>query len=201
MPFRFNARHVFLTYPQCNLDTEVVRDELLRLDNPKWIRVAREQHADGHFHIHAVMGFNAKKSIRSERHWDLQGFHPNIVSPNCVLGTLGYVAKDGNYIDHGPIPNGPKRGWEDAVACETQNEFWDVVKEVSPKDYVINHERLEYYANKRYKAQIRPYVSRFPASDKELPRELDTWVSESLQSDVSGAPSPPQSFYILSLRG
>jgi len=89
MPFRFNAKRAFLTYPQCGDLTkerllEFLRDERGAL----WYCVGLEQHEDGGNHLHAYAEWADRLDVRDERHFDVAGQHPNVQS--MAVGWVPY---------------------------------------------------------------------------------------------------------------
>lgn len=100
--FRLQAKHIALTYPQCNLDRQVVYDFLLSLSYPvAKVLVCQEQHQDGNNHIHAYVEFVRRPHIRDERYFDLHEQHPNISSCRSPKKWIDYCAKD----DTDPLSN------------------------------------------------------------------------------------------------
>jgi hypothetical protein len=102
MPFRFAARHVFLTYAQAAAIPS--KDELfLFLQSARTDRcvVSKEIHADGGVHYHALVRYRSKLDTTNERFWDLEGVHPNIVRPRKIEDCFNYVTKDGDFVNQG----------------------------------------------------------------------------------------------------
>lgn len=101
MSFRLQATHLFLTYPQCPLDFDVVYNHLLELkfnDNcVELLCVGRESHQDGNLHYHAYVKFQRKLNLRNPNFFDISGFHPNIQKCKSTNDVLKYVTKDGDY--------------------------------------------------------------------------------------------------------
>lgn len=96
--FKIEAKHLFLTYPQCNLTKETVREELeKKLGNIQHV-IAREQHEDGGFHLHCYVMLEKKRKITKPDFLDILGFHGNYqvaINPGSVKK---YVMKDGDFI-------------------------------------------------------------------------------------------------------
>lgn len=58
--FRINAKNIFITYPQCPIQKEEPLRHILNFSfpiSPLYIRVAREQHQAGHYHLHCLVQF------------------------------------------------------------------------------------------------------------------------------------------------
>ena len=87
--FRLNARNIFLTFPRCPLPKEHALETLRQLPwtvvQPKYIRVAREEHQDGQPHLHVLIQLTGKCDIHDQRFFDIadhdqrdRSYHPNI---------------------------------------------------------------------------------------------------------------------------
>jgi len=104
MPSKFNAKQFFLTYPKCHVEREVLREFLVSLGPIKQLVVAREEHKDGSFHLHAAVWY-ATTLHCSERHFDFRykdneedteilTFHPNIQVPKKWIAVVQYCKKE-----------------------------------------------------------------------------------------------------------
>ncbi len=70
--FRINAQGFFLTYPQCPILKEEAHTQLGQLGTIVNGVIAREQHEDGHHHLHAYVRYNKKMDIRRDTYFDLK---------------------------------------------------------------------------------------------------------------------------------
>lgn len=186
MAFRIQSKTIFLTYPRCDLDKQHVLATLVATLTP-WgphIRVSREHHEDGGFHLHAFIRLDRKPNFRLASVFDIDGYHPNIDSRiRDPKATFDYVSKDGDYCDHG-APGTLTTKWASVLSASTVEDFWTTVCEVSPKDYVINHERLEYYALKKFADVGTAYVSPHTPESFNVPQELQDWCLRGLSFEV-----------------
>lgn len=101
MPFDFNAKNVFLTYPQCPLSKEEVLQSLQAKHEVSSYTVSEEKHSDGTPHVHALIVFSKRLHTSNERYFDLGVYHPNIKTlktKSDVSRTHTYVIKDGQFI-------------------------------------------------------------------------------------------------------
>nr|QXP07702.1 MAG: replication associated protein [Arizlama virus] len=182
--FRFNARSVFLTYPQMGGDVtregilEKLQEAVGTLPTATTINsyiVAAERHGDGGVHYHAVLKFNRKIDIRSERSWDILGHHPNIQSPRSFNNTVDYCRKE----DEQPLTNiSIKRKWAElAVGCSNSDDYLGRIKDTFPRDYDLSLERLQYSARHRFGEPLIQYVAQFPASSFKPPTAVSNWLS------------------------
>lgn len=97
-PFRLQAQHLFITYPQCLLDFDYLYDKLLNLPNKvALLCLGRELHEDGNPHYHAYLKFEKKPQISNPRYFDIDGYHPNVQKCKSTNDVLKYVTKDGEY--------------------------------------------------------------------------------------------------------
>lgn len=76
--FRLQATAFFLTYSRCFIPRDRMIAWWNRQTRVKRLIVAQEEHQDGNPHFHVVVEYDIKKDIRSERHYDILGCHPNI---------------------------------------------------------------------------------------------------------------------------
>lgn len=103
-----DATTFFLTYAQSDFTNEYLLQHLQSIKPVVWARVARERHADGSPHSHAIVRFGARVKTRSNMGlFDLDGRHPNIQVPRGIKTVLEYCAKGGDYLDHGALPAEP----------------------------------------------------------------------------------------------
>lgn len=99
---RFQGKTFLLTYAQAErIESKEALHEHLLTFLPEKLITCRETHADGGVHYHAVLRFTARQDFRDERRFDWQGHHPNIASVAAPKKAVEYVAKDGDYINHG----------------------------------------------------------------------------------------------------
>ncbi len=103
--FRFSARHVFFTFPQCEVSKETVLERLRKELPISWALVASERHADGNSHLHGVVRFDKHISSRDSGFLDfLTGKHGDYRSPRSVKNALRYCRKEGDYTTYGDVP-------------------------------------------------------------------------------------------------
>lgn len=100
--FRLDAKHLFLTYPHCDLDKQIAYDYLRLKFEPELILVAREVHADGTPHLHAYLGLQRKRHWSDAHFADLvhypQIFHGNYQAARSPQAAAKYATKDGDFI-------------------------------------------------------------------------------------------------------
>jgi len=163
MTFRLSTKNLFLTYARCELEKTDVLNRMVELldDYSPHIRVGRELHEDGFPHLHVFIRLERKLDTRSQHYFDLDKHHPNIVSRVRDLPkTLAYCSKENDFIDHGePTYLKSISKWTAVAETTTAEEFWTMVLTASARDFVLNREKLEYYAAFKFKDAVTPYVS------------------------------------------
>lgn len=159
--FRINAKGFFLTYTHCELDKQFVIDELQQKKGFADYLIARETHEDGSHHLHALIYYEREFNCRDSRFFDitLDGtvYHPNIGSVRSKPAAIRYLCKED------PNPEGTlqlKRKWSDVLKAENKQEFYDLVKCVDPKAWVLQHQQVLSFAEQKFKEEI-PYEARY----------------------------------------
>jgi len=172
--FRYNARKVFLTYPRCDLSMQDMLEGLASIRPYQQHCISQENHADGGRHLHVLLQYSTPINTTNERYFDVQGYHPNITKPRDVKDVLKYIKKDGNFLEDWPV----KRGYAEILSEATDKEnFMSLMRENQPKDFVLNQERIEYYADKYYERPPSPYQQIFEPQPWRLPSQINDWVS------------------------
>ncbi len=99
--FRLSTKNLFLTYPQCTRDKDIVSTRITEFfeENLAWCVVATEQHKDGTPHLHCIIALKERIETRRPDYFDfLTGKHGNYQGCRNVGNTLAYVVKDNDYI-------------------------------------------------------------------------------------------------------
>jgi len=183
--FRFNAKRVFLTYPQCGeLSRESVRDLLVSTHGAQYYCVARESHRDGNYHIHAYGEWSGAFSTRDVRIFDVDGQHPNIQPVRSARRVLEYIQKsDDNVLANVESLNGGRVHYGSILQeAANRDDFLARVAERYPRDYVLSHGRLREFCDARYPEERIEYEPRFTEFANE-PAELGAWKL-SLEEEV-----------------
>jgi len=182
MVFQLCSKNILLTYAQCNLSKQTVLERLRLLCDTVYITVSEELHEDGRPHIHAYLALDTPFRSRNERIFDIGGFHPNIVSNiRAPAKCKDYVQKHGNFVEEGEPP-ALKRKWDELNDTTSKAEFLSTALEISPRDYYMNLERLQYAANYKFKYSAPEYVHditlQFNITD-----DMKTWVEQRMERD------------------
>lgn len=101
MPFQFNAKNIFLTYPKSDFPLSGYLAFCWTLPNIIYACVSSEKHEDGSLHRHAFLQFGKPFRTRNEKVFDYQGFHPNIQAARSPSHTLNYVKKEADFLERG----------------------------------------------------------------------------------------------------
>lgn len=194
MPFRFDNKKVFLTYSQVgDRSLDSIFDHLLAIPNgdhgiilPEYVVVSRERHVDGGFHFHAVIVFQRRFQSRNARVFDFDGIHPNIggIRGGTELrNKITYTKKDGDFKEHGVDPlAGPvhkQQKWLDLIDNSAgPSDFMAQAKTVAPRDFILQNDKFEAFANKYYNepGEYEPSYTEF----QNVPGDLGDWVHDVL---------------------
>ncbi|ABY60978.1 replication-associated protein [Tomato leaf curl Ghana virus] len=213
--FLINAKNYFLTYPQCSLTKEEALSLLQNLQTPtnkKYIKICRELHENGEPHLHALIQFEGKYKCQNNRFFDLVSptrsahFHPNIQGAKSSSDVKSYIDKDGDTLEWGEFQidgrsaRGGQQSANDAYAqalnAGSKAEALRIVKELAPKDFVLQFHNLNSNLDRIFQEPPAPYVSPFLSSSfNQVPEELEEWVSENVM-DAAARPWRPVNIVI-----
>lgn len=187
MTFRFQSKNALLTYAQCgDLDGFDVCAHLGTLGGE--CIVGAEKHADGGRHLHVFVMWERRFVSRRPDVFDVGGRHPNIEGNVRNPGAAyDYATKDGDIVAGGlERPGGGRASkagdkWATIVAADTEDEFWDCIRELDPKALCTSYPSLRKYADFAYAPKHIPYESPpgFEFTPGAIP-ELVDWVDTSL---------------------
>nr|ABM52988.1 C1 [Tomato yellow leaf curl virus - Mild] len=198
--FQINCKNYFLTYPHCSLTKEEALSQLKNLETPtnkKYIKVCRELHENGEPHLHVLIQFEGKFKCQNQRFFDLVSpsraahFHPNIQGAKSSSDVKSYVDKDGDTVDWGEFQidgrsaRGGQQSANDAYAAAlnsgSKSEALRIIKELVPKDYILQFHNLNSNLDRIFQEPPAPYISPFLSSSfNQVPDELEVWVSENV---------------------
>jgi len=201
MPFRFNAKRAFLTYPRSGDLTKERLLEFLRDDRGAlWYCVGLEQHEDGGNHLHAYAEWADRLDVRDERHFDVAGQHPNVQSVRNRASVLKYCQKGGDYIGNCEATSSTTVRYGDLIErARGPADFLGLVVQHYPRDAVLHLERVQQFANWRWAEERAQYVPSYTTFAE--PAGLLNWVGTNL-SNVGLYPLMPILAFTLScLRG
>lgn len=179
--FTFDGQYAFLTYPRSGeLSRERLRDVAVGSWSVDKFLIARELHADGEPHLHAVLYWKERYRRVGATCFDVDGHHPNIQKPGNLKATCTYVCKDDDtpLESEPPIRNMERSSNWGRLLSESSDaaSFLLGVKQCYPRDYVISNKQLRDFAAGEFETGETTYTG--PGRDTF--RELDgmtEWVN------------------------
>lgn len=193
MPFRFQGVQVFLTYSQVGDRSRDSLKEFLRQHSSpvdKFL-IGQEQHQDGNTHFHVHLVFSRRYDVRNERIFDWDGCHPNIAT---IRGRLGgsdarrvheYCKKGGDYIIWPETAT-----WEFAtskdskytkvVNASSRAEAAEVLRNELPRDWVINHEKCNFFLDAAFRPVQSQFISPWTPDDFNVHQTMQQWTIDNL---------------------
>lgn len=195
--FRFQAKKAFLTYSQC--DTMTKEDVYYTLNERYGLKrymIAEELHADEGRHLHCFLEFDRKLNCRRIDAFDINTgedqYHPNIKvvqrGQENEDNVLKYIQKE----DPAPLTNiCPRKTWGEMRDEANDADDWlAMVDKYYPKEAANNWERLQYYANQRFKEKdIMSFDDFQPHEGWVCPNELENVQDEALKNILVYGPA------------
>jgi len=180
MPFRFNAKRVFLTYPQCDgLSKQRVLEFLRDERSAVWYCVGMEDHKDGGDHIHAYAVWHKRLDVCDERYFDVDGFHPNVQPVRNPTRVLRYCQKGGDHIGNCEAVSATAVRYGEIIRdASGVDDFLDRVVQHHPRDIVLHLERVQQFANWKWADKRVEYVPEHTTFS--LPQTMSDWVDVNL---------------------
>nr|ABC74546.1 replication initiation protein [Tomato chino La Paz virus] len=214
--FLINSKNYFLTYPHCSLSKEETLEQLLRLSTPtnkKYIKIARELHEDGEYHLHVLIQFEGKFKTQNCRFFDLVSstrsthFHPNVQGAKSSTDVKSYVDKDGDTIEWGDfqIDGRSARGGQqtandaaaEALNASSKEEAMRIIKEKLPKEFLFQYHNLFSNLDRVFAKAPEPWVPPFPISSlTNVPDEMQEWADDYFGRGAAARPERPISIII-----
>lgn len=200
--FRFKAKNIFLTYPNCPLHKNDVSTQLkviLHRHNITYILVCEETHASGEPHVHAMVQLDKQFETKNCRFFDIymgplhpqQGptvrYHPNIEPLHSPTASQKYLKKSGNFYEDGVFNNkkrspskNPNAIWKDILDTASDlNDFLAKVKDQRPQDFVLRWPAISSFANDHYKRVVEPFMPVF-TEFQNLPQHIQQWANDNI---------------------
>nr|QBY34649.1 replication associated protein [Chilli leaf curl virus]WIF29814.1 replication associated protein [Chilli leaf curl virus] len=213
--FKFKARYIFLTYPNCPIPKEPILELLKNVSFPSdklFIRLSQENHQDGTLHIHGLIQFKGKSQFRNPRHFDVTHpntstqFHPNFQGAKSSSDVKSYIEKDGDYIDGGQFQidgrfaRGGQQTANDAAAKAlnpgSAEAALAIIREKFPKDFIFQILNLKINLIRIFTLPGGVYVSPFLSSSfDQVPEAIEEWAGENVIGSAA-RPLRPNSIVI-----
>lgn len=190
--FQVNARNFFITYPQSTaLPHGLVHQHLVDFKDGNIVYSSREQHEDGQYHHHALVQFLVRYNCRNERAFDIEHegivYHPNIQACRSIPDSNTYIGKDGVTLGD-PIPTvgeGRRNVYAELLAEATDAKtFMQLAEERDTKNFVLNHDRLESFAAKRWGKWEEPEDPEYTVF-ANVPEQMTDWVTTQLNGGLN----------------
>jgi len=105
--FKLKTKDIFLTYSKCPLGKDKIHNHIKQLMISKkqeisYIISNTENHQDHkEIHTHVLFQLTKRFNIKSERYFDIEGFHPKIENARDIEKSINYIKKDGDFIEEG----------------------------------------------------------------------------------------------------
>lgn len=112
-------------------------------------------------------------------------YHPNVQAARSVQDTINYIKKDGDFLEEGTPPTSSKRNWADALLATDKAGFLTLVRDASPRDYVLFHDKVLAYADKTF-AVDRPIYQHNGTLFPRLHPDLSGWQADWLDNPYEG---------------
>jgi hypothetical protein len=125
-----------------------------------------------------------KQSIKRQNFFDIDGNHPNIQTARDRVAIRDYVLKEqGHKFEEGTFSTSSKKSlWKAALEAPTAAEFMEKVAEASPRDYILQYDRVESFSQKKKQKQSE-YISEY--QNFCVPGELQRYVEGEFVKKVS----------------
>ena len=202
--FRLRCKKLFLTYPQCTTDKDVVLQNIKNFfeESLEWVVVSRELHADGQPHIHCAIALKKKIDLRGSSCLDvIANKHGNYRSMLKVVKCLEYVTKDGNFATFGidvsaflSKARSKKSTKSTLVAGIIQKSDGDIdpAHDADPGFFLLNKRKIEEYASyvrmKRRKKGLIPWsLFTFGATNSPEDNIIGAWLNKNVRSSTPRA--------------
>jgi len=196
-----NVDYVLLTYSDCpnDFDPQLIIDAVV--GTGAVYRLGRELHQNGKPHFHCFVQWPEPFShpdagslfFVGGRRANIKRFSAN---PGRRWDYVGKYAghKEGHYIigDQCDRPGGDKDDsertqadiWSEIINATSQDEFFEKLAALAPKQLGCNFGSLKLYAEWKYRHVAEPYET--PAGGLTVPEALEAWERDNLISHMSG---------------
>nr|ALR86829.1 Rep [Turnip leaf roll virus] len=210
--FRVAAKNFFLTYPHCFLSPTEALEQLKQLQipvNKKYIRIAKEHHDDEERtpHLHALLQLEGKFQCTNPRFFDLVSpnrsahYHCNIQGAKSSSDVKTYIEKEGEYSDWGEFQidgrssRGGQQSANDAYAAAintgSKQEALRVIKELAPKDYVLQYHNLTANLAAIFAPPPEIYQPPYTHNQFIIPQDIQAWVDSNFTQEPATPPAGP----------
>lgn len=179
MPFRVQAAKLFLTYSQCKLTRDEVKNHLEVVGGKmREYIIVREHHEEQGTHIHAAFIYEKKFDSKNSRCFDLKGIHPNIQP----LKTQADFQRVWDYC---------KKEDPEPLICqlsksraERNQEVYKELMSIGP-DKLMQEGKIHPIQYSGYKRTYTEHLAAISSDEREeLPAELENPWTKNFQVDL-----------------
>jgi len=192
--WRFNGKHIYVTWSKSRIeDKDEFHQKLLAL-LPAGVRMfgGRELHEDGTPHYHVVFSFadrvhwpDAAKKFSIEGDTNAIRFEklkPHQRVSDFLENTMAYCSKDGDTFGErlcleGAVAEQKKRKWQDIVDEPDEKKAWELVRELEPRAYMLNHPSLDKAMGSKRLKLTRPRREPLPGTFR-VPDLMSWWMDK-----------------------
>ena len=175
MPFRFNAKRAFLTYPHSDFDPLLLAAHINTFAPLSHYAFTTEQHHDGSPHIHFLCEFVNKFSTRNERAFDFEGRHPNIRTVSSLKNTLNYVKKSGSFFSN--FPQAENTFLDALQSSTTKDEFLENILRSETQKAICSWSNIVSFAEDHF-SRLQQCTHRTISDFQAIPEDLGSALSE-----------------------
>lgn len=170
--FRLRGKWIFATYPAWSVEMPGLsspQEFLSKLDGgadagcPVGGIVAREQHADGTWHLHAILRYKSEIEVGDPRWADQNGKHANLQTVRSAKAVARYVTKEGDYLRWGEMDIPALTRAQIAQQIMAGRDLTEIVKQ--QPQLLFGYQRL--------RCDVTAYLA--DAQSGEERRRLDVW--------------------------
>nr|AFD62686.1 Rep [Tomato rugose yellow leaf curl virus] len=211
--FRLAAKNIFLTYPQCDIPKDEALQMLQALPwsivKPTYVRVAREEHSDGHPHLHCLIQLSGKSNIKDARFFDIAhprrsaNFHPNVQAAKDTNAVKNYITKEGDFCESGQYRvSGSTKANKDDVYHNAVNaggvaEALEIIRAGDPKTFIVNYHNVKANIERLFQKAPEQWTPPFPLSSfTNIPDEMQLWADDYFGRGSAARPDRPISIIV-----
>lgn len=134
-------------------------------------------------HLHAYAEWADRLDVRDERHFDVDGQHPNVQPVRNRASVLKYCQKGGDFVGNCEATSSTTVRYGDLVrSAGGRRDFLEQVVQHYPRDAVLHLERVQQFAEWRWPEERVAYIPSHTTFRDE--GALVNWKAENLDVEV-----------------
>lgn len=194
-PFRISSKAFFITYPQCPILPKSIVEFCATKGSITYAIGVQELHEDGNPHLHVLVIYADKLTVRTPTFFDHEEHHPNVQSARDRKAVQDYIKKsnpEGDKLyetgtfDAGTRGSATRAAWEAAINAKTAGEVMAAVQLASPRDFVTQYDKILAYA--QTKTSTAKVYTPPPEQTFTIPALLDEYLTLEFPKRVSYLP-------------